>query len=129
MMRERPLSPHLQVYRWQITMTMSILHRATGIALGAGGILLAWWLVAAALGGQAYAGFVECVSSPLGLVALFGFSFCFVYHLFNGLRHLLWDVGYGYDIPTLYKTGWTVIALTAVTTLGLWWAGWTGALA
>ena len=129
MSRERPLSPHLQVYRWQITMTMSILHRATGVALGVGGLLLAWWLVAAALGGEAYAEFVECLRSPLGLVALFGFSFCFVYHAFNGLRHLLWDVGYGYDIPTLYKTGWTVVALTAITTLALWWAGWTGAFA
>lgn len=128
-MRERPLSPHLQVYRWQITMTMSILHRATGVALGVGGILFAWWLVAAALGGEAYADFTDVMRSPLGLVALFGFSFCFVYHLFNGLRHLLWDVGYGYDIPTFYKTGWTVVVLTAVTTLGLWWAGWTGALA
>ena len=123
-MRERPLSPHLQVYRWQITMTMSILHRATGVALGIGGILFAWWLVAAALGGEAYADFREFMASPLGLldVLLPGY-------VRAGLRHLLWDVGYGYDIPTFYKTGWTVVALTAVTTLGLWWAGWTGALA
>lgn len=129
MSRERPLSPHLQVYRWQITMTMSILHRATGVALAAGAFLFAWWLVAAAMGPEAYATFVECMRSPLGLLALFGFSFALVYHTFNGIRHLLWDIGYGYEIPKFYATGWAVAALTLVVTLGLWFLGWNGGAA
>lgn len=129
MPRERPLSPHLQVYRWQITMTMSILHRATGVALAAGAFLFAWWLVAVALGPEAYADFRECLASPLGLVALFGFSFALIYHTFNGIRHLLWDVGFGYEIPKFYATGWAVTALTAVVTLGVWFLGWTGGAA
>ena len=127
--RERPLSPHLQVYRWQITMTMSILHRATGCALAAGAFLFAWWLVAVAMGPDAYATFTECLRSPLGLVALFGFSLALVYHTYNGIRHLLWDIGYGYEIPKFYATGWAVTALTLVTTLAVWFVGWTGGTA
>jgi succinate dehydrogenase / fumarate reductase cytochrome b subunit len=118
--RERPLSPHLQVYRWQITMTMSILHRATGVALTVGAFAVAWWLVVVAGDVEDFARFRVFFDSLPGRIALFGFSFCLVYHLFNGLRHLLWDVGYGYDIPTLYRTGWTVLLLTAVVTAGLW---------
>ena len=120
MPRERPLSPHLQVYRWQITMTMSILHRATGVALAIGAFGLAWWLLAAASGPEAFAQFQSFAGSVAGRVALFGLSFCLVYHLFNGLRHLLWDVGWGYDIPRLYATGWSVLALTAAVTLAVW---------
>lgn len=127
--RERPLSPHLQVYRWQITMTMSILHRVSGCALAAGAFLFAWWLVAAAMGPDAYAVFVGFMRGPIGLLALFGFSFALLYHTFNGIRHLLWDIGYGYEIPKFYATGWAVVALTAVTTLGVWFLGWTGGAA
>lgn len=129
MSRERPLSPHLQVYRWQITMTLSILHRATGVGLSAGAFLFAWWLVAAALGPQAYDNFRACLASPPGLVALLGFSFALIYHFFNGIRHLLWDVGYGYEIPKLYATGWAVIVLAVLATLGVWFVGWNGGLA
>jgi succinate dehydrogenase / fumarate reductase, cytochrome b subunit len=120
--RERPLSPHLQVYRWQITMTMSILHRATGVALAVGAFGVAWWLLAAAGSSDAFATFRDFAGSLPGRVALLGFSFCLVYHLFNGLRHLLWDVGYGYEIPKLYATGWTVLALSAATTAAIWFA-------
>ena len=120
--RARPLSPHLQVYRWQITMTMSILHRATGVALAVGAFAVAWWLVAAAGGSEAFATFQGFAGSLLGRIALFGFSLCLVYHLLNGLRHLLWDVGYGYEIPRLYATGWTVLALTVVITTAIWFA-------
>jgi succinate dehydrogenase / fumarate reductase cytochrome b subunit len=118
--RERPLSPHLQVYSWQITMTMSILHRATGVALAVGAFAVAWWLLAVAGGGETFATFQSFASSWLGKLALFGFSFCLVYHLLNGLRHLLWDVGYGYEIPKLYATGWTVVVLAAVITGAIW---------
>ena len=118
--RPRPLSPHLQVYRWQITMLMSILHRATGVALSIGAFVLAWWLMAVAAGGEQYARAAALVSSPVGMVLLFGFTLAMVYHLLNGIRHLLWDGGWGMDIPEVYRSGYTVFALTAVLTALLW---------
>ena len=118
--RERPLSPHLQVYRWQITMTMSILHRATGVALTIGAFGLAWWLLAVAAGGDHYAHAAQCLASPLGQFLLFGFSLSLVYHLLNGIRHLLWDAGWGFEIPEFYASGWTVVALTVVLTVAIW---------
>jgi succinate dehydrogenase / fumarate reductase cytochrome b subunit len=118
--RERPLSPHLQVYRWQITMTMSILHRASGLALVVGAFALAWWLLAVAAGGEAYAGAAACLASPLGKFVLFGFSLSLVYHLLNGIRHLLWDAGWGFEIPEVYRSGWTVAGLTVVLTALIW---------
>ena len=120
MATQRPLSPHLQVYRWQITATMSILHRTTGIGLVLGALALAWFLVMLAMGPEPGARAMACVGSPVGLFFAFAFSLCLVYHLFNGLRHLLWDIGHGYDIPTVYKTGWTVVVLTVVVTAALW---------
>lgn len=119
---QRPLSPHLQVYRWQITMTMSILHRATGIALTVGAFALAWWLLAMAAGGESAYRAAECLASPLGKFVLFGFSLCLVYHLLNGIRHLLWDAGWGFEIPEVYKSGYTVGILTVVFTALIWWA-------
>ncbi len=118
--RERPLSPHLQVYRWQITMTMSILHRASGIVLAVGAFALAWWLLAVAAGGQDYADAAACLASPLGKLVLFGFSLSLVYHLLNGIRHLLWDAGWGFEIPEVYRSGWTVAGLTVVLTALIW---------
>jgi len=118
--RERPLSPHLQVYSWQITMVMSILHRATGVALSVGAFGLAWWLVSMATGGETAARAMACVSSPIGMVLVFGFSLALVYHFLNGIRHLLWDAGRGYDIPSVYKTGYTVAVLTVVLTAAIW---------
>ena len=118
--RERPLSPHLQVYRWQITMTMSILHRATGIVLVAGAFALAWWLLAVAAGGDAYASAAACLASPVGKLVLFGFSLALVYHLLNGIRHLLWDAGWGFELPEVYRSGYTVFVLTVVLTALIW---------
>ncbi len=120
--RERPLSPHLQVYRWQITMTMSILHRVTGVVITVGAFALAWWLMAVAAGGDAYREAADCLASPLGMVALGGFSLALVYHLLNGIRHLLWDAGWGFEIPEFYASGWTVAALTVVLTALIWFA-------
>lgn len=122
--RERPLSPHLQVYRWQITMTMSILHRVTGMALVFGAFALAWWLLAVAAGGDAYSTAAACLASPLGLVALAGFSLALVYHLLNGIRHLLWDIGWGFEIPEFYRSGYTVAVLTVLFTAAIWYAAW-----
>ena len=127
--RERPLSPHLQVYRWQITMTMSILHRATGVALAVGAFAVAWWLLAVAVGSESFETFRLVSQSWIGKLALFGFSFCLIYHFLNGLRHLLWDVGYGYEIPKLYATGWTVVALAVLITGAVWFCALRGGMA
>ena len=103
--RERPLSPHLRVYRFAYTMALSILHRATGIALSAGLLVLAWWLVAAAAGEEAYALVRSCLGSLPGKVVLVGASFAFFYHLCAGLRHLAWDLGYGFEKATARRSG------------------------
>lgn len=120
MSNQRPLSPHLQVYRWQITMLMSILHRASGVILTFGAFALAWWLLAVAQGGEAYDRAADCLASPLGLVVLAGFSLALVYHLLNGIRHLLWDAGWGFEIPEIYRSGYTVAGLTVVLTALIW---------
>ncbi len=124
--RERPLSPHLQVYRWQITMTMSILHRVTGVGLTIGALGLAWWLLALAAGGATYAHASALIASPVGLLLLFGFSLSLVYHLLNGIRHLMWDMGWGFDIPETYRSGWAVALLTVVFTAAIWLAAFGG---
>ena len=127
--RERPLSPHLQVYRWQITMTMSILHRVSGVILTFGAFALAWWLMAVATGGESYERAARCVASPLGKLILFGFSLALVYHLLNGIRHLLWDAGWGFEIPEFYRTGWTVAVLTVALTAAIWFVALGGGAA
>jgi succinate dehydrogenase / fumarate reductase cytochrome b subunit len=122
---ERPLSPHLQIYRWQLTTTLSIAHRATGIALSVGTLLLIWWLVAAAAGPDPYAAVQGFMRSWLGILFLLGWSFSLFYHLCNGIRHLVWDTGYGLDIKSVYQSGWTVV----VASLGLTILAWGAALA
>jgi succinate dehydrogenase / fumarate reductase, cytochrome b subunit len=119
----RPLSPHLQIYRWQLTSVLSILHRFCGVALSVGTIVLVWWLVAAAQGPDAYASVQWFLGSWLGLLLLFGWSAALFYHLCNGLRHLWWDTGRGLDLPSVYRTGWAVLAGTAGLTLIAWIAG------
>jgi succinate dehydrogenase / fumarate reductase cytochrome b subunit len=116
----RPLSPHLQVYRWQLTMLMSIMHRVTGIMLAGGTLLLVWWLVALAMGPEAYARVQGFIGSFVGQVVMLGWTAALFYHMLNGIRHLFWDAGYGFDIPTVYRSGYTVLVLTAILTLGSW---------
>lgn len=126
---ERPLSPHLQVYRWQLTSVMSILHRATGIALSAGAILLVWWLVAAAVGPRSYARAQAFLGSWIGIILLFGWSLALFYHLCNGLRHLWWDTGRGFELRHVYAGGWAVVAATIALTAIAWGVGlsqWSG---
>ena len=118
--RARPLSPHLQIYKKQITSVMSILHRISGIVLSIGAFGLAWWLLAAARGGETYADAAALLASPFGKLVLFGFSLALMYHLLNGIRHLLWDAGWGFQIPQVYKSGYTVAALTVVFTAAIW---------
>jgi len=119
----RPLSPHLQVYRWQLTSVLSILHRAAGIALSAGTLLLVWWLVAAAQGPQTYATVQAFLGSWLGRVLLFGWSLALFYHLCNGIRHLVWDSGRGFELRQVYIGGWAVIAATVILTALTWVLG------
>jgi succinate dehydrogenase / fumarate reductase cytochrome b subunit len=120
----RPLSPHLQVYKPQLTSMMSILHRITGASLCVGTLMLAWWLVAAMLGEGAYNTAMNFAKSPLGLFMLFGWSFCLYYHLFNGIRHLIWDTGYLFKIRNAYLAGYMVLALTFVCTAATWYCAY-----
>jgi len=106
---KRPLSPHLQIYRIQITSLLSILHRATGIILYGGGLFLAVWFIVLGTGPKNYATLQSLYFHPIGLVMLMGFSFSFFYHLCNGIRHLFWDAGVGYDMKTVRFTGWVVV--------------------
>jgi succinate dehydrogenase / fumarate reductase cytochrome b subunit len=119
----RPLSPHLQIYRWQLTSVMSILHRVSGVALSVGTLLLVWWLVAAATSPQAYAVVRAFLGSWLGLALLFGWSAALFYHLCNGIRHLGWDTGRGLGLRSVYASGWTVAIAAAALTIGAWIAG------
>ena len=122
---ERPLSPFMfpTWYRFQITSALSILHRLTGIALAVGSILLAWWLVAVAAGGDVFAATHAFLVSPIGLLLLFGWSVAFYYHLCSGIRHLVWDAGYGFDLKQTYASGWAVMATSTGLTLIAWIAG------
>ena len=117
---ERPLSPHLGVYKWQLTMTLSILHRATGIALSVGTILLCWLLIAIAAGADSYQTVHAFCASPAGLVLLAGWTWSLFFHLCNGIRHLLWDIGWGFEIPRAYATGWTVVAASFILSILVW---------
>ncbi|MBI3507087.1 MAG: succinate dehydrogenase, cytochrome b556 subunit [Proteobacteria bacterium] len=119
----RPLSPHLQVYRPQITSMLSILHRITGVALAVGTLLLVCWLVAAATGPDAYAKVNAFIGSSVGMLLLFGWSVALFYHLANGIRHLFWDAGMGFDLPTVEKSGWAVLAFTIAATMLAWSIG------
>lgn len=127
---QRPLSPHLQVYRPQITSVLSIMHRITGVALSAGTLLLVWWLVAAAGSPAAYAAMQGFVGSILGLLVLFGWTVALFYHFLAGIRHLMWDAGYGFSLKQTHASGWVVVAGTVVLTVASWAAGlivWHGA--
>ncbi|MCO4810702.1 MAG: succinate dehydrogenase, cytochrome b556 subunit [Gammaproteobacteria bacterium] len=118
---DRPLSPHLSIYRWPITMVSSILHRATGIAMAAGFIVLVGWLFDAASGPDVYAKFLGVMDSTLGCVLLVGWSYAFFYHLSNGIRHLVWDTGRGLEIGQATASAWFVIVASIVLTAAFWW--------
>lgn len=123
----RPLSPHLQIYRPQITSVLSITHRLTGIALYLGLLLWTLWLFTLAAYPDCHAWLTAHVSAWYGQIALLGWTFCFFYHLLNGVRHLAWDAGVGFDLPSVTRTGWVVVCgsilLTAFTyaTAQGWW--------
>jgi succinate dehydrogenase / fumarate reductase cytochrome b subunit len=118
--RERPLSPHLQIYRLQINMVMSIVHRITGAALYLGTVLLAWWLFAAATSPQ-YFDFVNGLFATWpGIVVMAGFSWALIHHALGGLRHFVWDTGAAMDIGSVDLLSWATIVLSVAMTAGLW---------
>lgn len=123
---EHPLSPFMfpTWYRFQITSVLSILHRLTGIGLSVGSILLAWWLIAAAAGGQVFAVTQVFIASPIGVLLLFLWSVAFFYHLCNGVRHLAWDAGFGFGLRTAALSGYAVLIATGVLTALVWFAVW-----
>jgi succinate dehydrogenase / fumarate reductase cytochrome b subunit len=127
--REPPLSPHLQVWRWHVTMFTSIAHRATGIALYVGALIAAGWAVSLAAGPDAYATFKSLLGSPLGLVVMFGLTLSWTYHLANGVRHLFWDTGHGLDLKSANASGVLVLAFALAATISLFGvAAMTGAI-
>ena len=118
----RPLSPHVQVYRWPISMALSITHRVTGVGLGLGTLLLTCWLVAAASSDAAFDNIQWFMGSALGLLLL-GWSASLIFHFFTGIRHLVWDAGYGFDAPDYDNSGWAVLIATGVCTVLVWVVG------
>lgn len=116
----RPLSPHLKIYRPQINMVMSIFHRLTGTALYFGTLVLTWWLAAAAAGPDDYTYVSEILASWPGKIVLFGFTWALMHHLFGGLRHFIWDSGHGYDLKTVDLLSWGTLALSVLATAGIW---------
>ena len=122
--RTRPLSPHLTVYRWPVTMTMSILHRVTGGALYFGTLLVAWWLIAAATS-ESYFDFVNAIyGSWFGRLVLFGYTWALVHHMLGGLRHLIWDTGAALEKHTASRIAWANVAGPVVLTVLIWVAGY-----
>ena len=107
--RARPLSPHLRIYRWQMGNTLSILHRMTGVALALGIVALSYWLISLAGGGAAYGSAMRVLWSPVGILFLVGWTFSFLYHLLNGVRHLFWDAGYGFERTQRHLSGWIAV--------------------
>lgn len=116
----RPLSPHLQVYKPQLTSVLSITHRGTGIALSVGIVYLVAWLCAASSSSETYAIFAWFNTSVVGRIFLFGWTFCLFFHLFNGIRHLFWDAGYGFELKTAYNSGWAVVGASLASTIAAW---------
>ena len=114
------MSPHLQVWRWHITMATSIAHRATGVALYVGALIAAAWAICLASGPQAYAGFKALMASPIGLIVMFGLTVSFFYHLANGVRHLVWDAGHGLDVKSANASAVFVFAFTAAASVAVW---------
>jgi succinate dehydrogenase / fumarate reductase cytochrome b subunit len=128
-LRARPLSPHLSVWRWHITMATSILHRATGVALYVGALIAAGWAIALARGPETYADYKGLLGSPLGKLVMFGLTVSFFYHLANGVRHLIWDTGAGLQIKSANFSAVVAFAFTAAASIAVWViAAMTGAI-
>lgn len=117
----RPLSPHIQIYRPAISMVMSIVHRITGTALYLGMLVLVWWLIAAASGPGYYNVAMDWIGSPVGYIVLIGLSWAVFHHALGGLRHFLWDTGRGFEIPTVLRLSWATL-IGSLTLTAVFWA-------
>lgn len=122
-MNPRPVSPHLGVYRFGYTMTLSFMHRMTGIAASVGFLAFVWWLMALASGPDAYATAMRLLMSPVAKLLLVGFTFSFVYHFCNGIRHLVWDTGRGMERAQARRSGALVVVAAVLLTALLVWLG------
>lgn len=118
--RTRPLSPHMQIYRPQLTSVLSIANRITGVVLSISAVALVLWLIAAASGPRTYSTAHAFIRSWTGQLLLFGGTFSFFLHLCGGIRHLIWDAGYGFELRTIYASGWAMVVTGAVLTLVTW---------
>ena len=118
--RTRPLSPNIQIYRPQLTSVLSIMNRLTGIALSLFAVALVVWLMAAAEGPQSYSIIQRVIRSWVGQLFLFGCTFSFFFHLCGGLRHLVWDAGVGFELRSIYATGWMVVSASVALTVATW---------
>jgi succinate dehydrogenase / fumarate reductase, cytochrome b subunit len=122
----RPLSPHMTIYRWPVTMMTSLAHRVTGVGLAMGTVILAWWLVSISNGPQGWESFHAVVQTPIGLLVLFGLTWSLVYHFLNGVRHLAWDLGYGFAKHAAERNSAIIIALSVLAALAIFAAVWSG---
>lgn len=125
-LKPRPTSPHLSIYRPQITSVLSIFHRMTGIVLSVGLLFLVWWLLAIQYGPNAYEHFTDFTRSILGIVFMVGWTLSLFYHMLNGIRHLFWDMGIGYRMETVTQTGMMVLIGAGVLTAIVWVLAMTG---
>jgi len=117
---QRPLSPHLQVYKWQVQMVSSILHRATGIALAVGSVLVVGGLLHLAAGEESFNHYKSIIGSPIGMILLAGWSWALFYHLCNGIRHLAQDAGLGYGVSQFVRSSWLSLVVSIVLTVLVW---------
>lgn len=117
---ERPLSPHLQIYRPQITSMLSITHRATGAGLAFGAVFVTWWLLSVVNGVDSYKTFHHFATGFIGRIMMFGWLWAVIYHFLNGIRHLVWDTGRGLTIESATKSGWAIVGASIVLTLVIW---------
>ncbi len=120
---DRPHSPHIQIYRPQLTSVLSITHRITGVLLSIAGIVVAAWLIAGSLGPEPYHLLLAVLRSWIGMALLFAWTFCTFFHLCNGIRHLFWDAGQGFELRSIYLSGWSVVIASTVLTVATWLAG------
>jgi len=122
----RPLSPHLTIYRWPLTMMTSITHRVTGVGLSVGAVVLAWWLVSVSNGPEGWESFHAVSDTPIGLLVLFGLIWSLVYHFLNGIRHLAWDLGFGFNKKIAERNSLIVLLLSVIGAVVIFGLGWTG---
>jgi succinate dehydrogenase / fumarate reductase cytochrome b subunit len=121
---KRPTSPHLQVYSWSLEMALSILHRASGAALTGGALLITWWVIATASGPTAYSQFSDIMGSIIGKIILFGFTYALMIHLCNGIRHLFWDMGKGFELEDSHRSSRLVLFSSVILTILSWVIGY-----